>query len=57
MFDGGSGVLVLGFGGALGCFHVYNGLISNRYKKKLTCPYFAVSIASELQHQCCSMFG
>jgi hypothetical protein len=33
MFGGGSGVLVLGFGGVFGCFHVYNRLISNRYKK------------------------
>jgi hypothetical protein len=33
VFGGGSGVLVLGFGGALGCSRVYNRLISNRYKK------------------------
>jgi hypothetical protein len=35
VFGGGSGVLVLGFGGVLGCSHVYNRLISNRYKKNL----------------------
>jgi hypothetical protein len=35
MFGGGSGVLVLGFGGLLKCSRVYNGLISNRYKKNL----------------------
>jgi hypothetical protein len=33
VFGGGSGVLVLGFGDTLGCSCVYNGLISNRYKK------------------------
>jgi hypothetical protein len=35
MFGGGSGMLVLGFGGALGCSHVYNRFISNRHKKNL----------------------
>jgi hypothetical protein len=57
VFGGGSGVLVLGFGGALGCSCVYNRLISNRYEKKLTRSYFAASITGELQHQHCSMFG
>jgi hypothetical protein len=35
VFGGGSGVLVLGFGGVLGCSHVYNRLIRNRYIKNL----------------------